>query len=112
VTLRLILSTDTYTEVELKRASLWCLTDFKGKRNIFIGLRDRAMMLFSASMAVRGESARILLWSDLFVSEIPMDDVRQGLKIPVSAISFLLAIRLTTIITDCNFAAGPRDSGR
>jgi hypothetical protein len=75
---------DTYTETELKRASLWCMTDFKGPRNVFVGLRDRAMLLFSATTAVRGESARILLWSDLFISEIPLDDVRQGLKIPVS----------------------------
>jgi len=45
------------------------------------------MLLFTTSTAVRGESLRILRWSDMFVSEIPMDDVRVGLKIPVSLIS-------------------------
>jgi hypothetical protein len=44
------------------------------------------MLLFATSTAVRGESLRILRWSDMFVSEIPMDDVRMGLKIPVGLI--------------------------
>jgi hypothetical protein len=52
-------------------------------KQTWIGLRDRAMLLFSATTAVRGENARILRWSDLFMSEIPMDDVRVGLRIPV-----------------------------
>lgn len=80
----MVLFIDTYTEEELTRASLWCMTDVKGHRQTFVGLRDRAMLLFAASTAVRGESSRILLWSDMFVSEIPMDDVRMGMKIPVS----------------------------
>jgi hypothetical protein len=42
------------------------------------------MLLFSTSTAFRGESARILQWSDLFVSEIPMDDVSPGFRVPVS----------------------------
>jgi hypothetical protein len=50
------------------------------------------MLLFATSTAVRGESLRILRWSDMFVSEIPMDDVRVGLKIPVSPISLTFCV--------------------
>jgi hypothetical protein len=46
-----------------------------------------AMLLFSTTTAVRGGSSRILCWSDLFMSEIPMDDVRMGKKVPVSYIA-------------------------
>ena len=67
------------------RASVWCLTDTKGDRQTFIGFRDRAMLLFATSTAVRGESLRILRWSDMFVSEIRLDDVSMGLKIPVGS---------------------------
>jgi len=75
---------DTYTEVELVRCALWCLQKFSGTQHVYIGLRDAAMLLFSTTTAVRGGSSRILRWSDLFMSEIPMDDVRLGKKVPVS----------------------------
>ena len=81
---------DTYTDEELMRASVWCLTDAKGDRQTFVLFRDRSMLLFATSTAVRGESLRILRWSDMFVSEIPMDDVCEGLKIPVSQGAALL----------------------
>jgi len=68
------------------RASLWCLTEGRGDRQTFIGFHDRAMLLFATSMAVCGESLHILQWSDMFVSNIPMDDVRMDLKIPVGPI--------------------------
>jgi len=87
---------DTYTEAELKAASLWCMSHFKGVKQTWVGLRDRAMLLFSAATAVRGENARILRWSDLFMSEIPMDSIHMGLKIPVHVLSALIAsTRLT-----------------
>lgn len=50
---------------------------------IYTNARDRAMLLFSTSTAFRGESARILQWSDLFVSEIPMDGISPGSRIQV-----------------------------
>lgn len=65
------------------RCSWWCLTSPSGPRGIYIGARDRAMLLFATSTAFRGESARILQWSDLFVSEIPMDDISPGFRVPV-----------------------------
>jgi hypothetical protein len=74
---------NTDTEEKLTRASVWCLTDTKGDRQTFIGFCDRAMLLFATSMAVRGENLRILHWSDMFVSEIQMDDVHMGLNVPV-----------------------------
>ena len=59
------------------------MSHFKGVKQTWVGLRDRAMLLFSVATAVRGENARILRWSDLFMSEIPMDSIHMGLKIPV-----------------------------
>jgi hypothetical protein len=49
---------DSYTEEELRRCSLWALTDFSGAQSIFVGLRDRAMLLFSSTTAFRGENSR------------------------------------------------------
>jgi hypothetical protein len=42
------------------------------------------MLLFSITTAVRSGSSHILRWSDLFMSEIPIDDVCLGKKVPVS----------------------------
>jgi hypothetical protein len=75
---------DTYTEAELMRCATWCLKNFSGVQRVYVGLRDAAMLLFSATTAVRGGSSRILRWSDMFVSYIPMDDVCIGRKVPVS----------------------------
>ena len=43
------------------------------------------MLLMSTATVFHGESARILEWSDLFMSYIPMDDIQPGYKLPVSA---------------------------
>jgi hypothetical protein len=42
------------------------------------------MLLFSTTTAVRGNSSRILCWSDLFMSEIPLGGVHQARKVKVS----------------------------
>lgn len=42
------------------------------------------MLLLKTTTAVCGSSSRILCWSDLFMSEIPMDDVCLRKKVPVS----------------------------
>ncbi|KAF8467061.1 hypothetical protein DFH94DRAFT_817762 [Russula ochroleuca] len=78
-------SSDTYTPEELVHCSQWCLAAASGPRGTHIGARDRAMLLFSTSTAFRGESAHILQWSNLFVSEIPMDDISSGFRVPVLA---------------------------
>ena len=75
--------TDTYTSKELERCSKYCLIAFPGSRGIYLGACDHAMLLLSTSTAFHGESARILQWSDLFMSEIPMDDVSDGFRVPV-----------------------------
>jgi hypothetical protein len=41
------------------------------------------MLLLASQTAFRGESARILLWSDLFQAMVPMDDITLGTKAPV-----------------------------
>jgi hypothetical protein len=64
---------DTYTSEELLRCSLWALTEFSGRQQVFVGLRDRAMLLLSAATAFRGESCRMLQWSDLFQTTAPLD---------------------------------------
>ncbi|GBE82275.1 hypothetical protein SCP_0406590 [Sparassis crispa] len=78
-------SGDTYTPEELKRCSIWCLSDISGSKQVWLSLGDRAMLLLSSTMAFHGESSRILEWSDLFMSSIPMDDVRIGYRVPVLA---------------------------
>ncbi|KAH9178185.1 hypothetical protein EDB89DRAFT_1151160 [Lactarius sanguifluus] len=64
-------SSDTYTVEDLKRCSLFCLTEFSGRKEIFVGLRDRAMLLLSTSTALRGGSCRAVELSDLFPATIP-----------------------------------------
>lgn len=55
------------------KCAAWCLTDFKGPSNIYIGLRDRGMLLTSCSVAFRGDSTRNLLLSDLFMTDVIMN---------------------------------------
>ena len=74
---------DNYTPEELTRCSLWCLTHFRGTRHVYNGVRDRAMLLLSAATAFRGDSARRLLWSDMFVALVPIDDLGLGTVVPV-----------------------------
>ena len=76
--------TDAYTSEELKGCLLSCLMEFSGSQYVLVGMRDQAMLLLSATTVFYGESIRMLKWSDLFLSEIPMDDVHLGYKVPVS----------------------------
>jgi hypothetical protein len=77
--------TDTYTKEELERCSLFCLTDFSGPKEVFVGLRDRAMLLLSTTTAFRGASCRAVELSDLFPSSLPsVDPHHDGVGIKVS----------------------------
>lgn len=76
-------TSDAYTTEELAKCSAWCLTKFSGTRQVFVGLRDRAMLLFGASTALRGEGTRMLQLSDLFLSEVCIDDIQLGYTVPV-----------------------------
>jgi hypothetical protein len=58
--------------------SLWCLqtpTESTRHQDIFVHIRDRAAILLSSQTAFRGDSARSLLWSDLFLSKVKLHDV-------------------------------------
>ena len=46
------------------------------------------MLLFSSTTAFRGDSSRQLLWSDLFMANIPLPAVGLDAKIMVSSIAF------------------------
>jgi hypothetical protein len=59
---------------------------------VFVGLRDRSMLLTQASTAFCGESAHNLELSDLFMSSIPVDDVRPGFQVPVGAFQVFPAL--------------------
>lgn len=73
---------DTFTSSDLMRCAGWCLTNFKGPSQIYIGLRDRAMLLTSCSVAFRGDSTRSLLLSDLFMTDVIMNAKGLGETIP------------------------------
>jgi hypothetical protein len=75
---------DTYTKEELERCSLFCLTDFSGPKEVFVGLRDCAMLLLFTTTAFRGASCRAVELSDLFPSSLPSIDPNEdgtGLKV-------------------------------
>lgn len=65
------------------------------------------MLLLSTQTAFRGESARILLWSDLFPTSVPMDDIQLGMRVPVRALPLPLlpALQLTSLSPAQVFAA-------
>ena len=81
---------DTYTTEELTRCASWCLTYCSGPQRLSVAIRDRTQLLLSSALAFRGESSRILLWSDLFMKMIPMPDVGEDVFVPVSLDSQLL----------------------
>ena len=68
------LRVETYTKEELERCSLFCLTDFSGPKEIFVGLRERAMLLLSTTTAFCGASCHAVELSDLFPAIIPSPD--------------------------------------
>jgi hypothetical protein len=42
------------------------------------------MLLLSTSMAFRGDNTRNILWSDIFLRDIPLVEVGLDFKVPVS----------------------------
>ncbi|KAJ6629729.1 hypothetical protein B0H10DRAFT_2208694 [Mycena sp. CBHHK59/15] len=73
---------DTFSSADLKRCAGWCLTDFKGPMDIYIGIRDREMLLTSCSVAFHGDSTRSLLLSDLFITDVIINAKGLGETIP------------------------------
>jgi hypothetical protein len=49
------------------------------------------MLLLSAATAFRGDSVRRLLWSDLFMASVPIDELGLGTVVQVRAQLLLLS---------------------
>lgn len=91
--------TDTYTTDELVRMSIWTLRAFGPARShTHTGLRDRAMLLLSTTIAFRGNSSRLVLLSDLFFREIPMGTIGEGVKLQVGALSMMMTTSTVLIL--------------
>ncbi len=85
---------DTFTDEELVRLSMRSIfssIESEGSHatalQLYLGLRDRAMILVSASIAFRGDSLRSLLWSDLELRNVPMVNIGLDAKVPVRQFS-------------------------
>ncbi|TFY74110.1 hypothetical protein EWM64_g9902, partial [Hericium alpestre] len=74
---------DAYMPAELQKCMLWCVSESKSSLELFRGVCDRAMLLVSVRTAFRGDSARMVQWSDLFISEVPLQEVRPDYLLPV-----------------------------
>ncbi|TFY83866.1 hypothetical protein EWM64_g142 [Hericium alpestre] len=90
-------SSDAYTPAELQQCALWCVSESKTSRELFRGVRDRAMLLVSAGTAFRGDSARMVQWSDLFISEVPLQEVRPDYLLPVGVCMLLGFFALSNV---------------
>ncbi len=79
---------------------------------MYAGLRDRAMILLSSSIAFRGDSARSLLWSDLELRNIPMINIGLDAKVPASNLvilsTFLLVLMSYLSHLGCRVPGWPR----
>jgi hypothetical protein len=82
--LSLILFTDTLSMDELKRASKWFITEKNTSRQVYLALRDRAMLLLSCATAFRGDSVRPVLLSDLFTKQVAFPALGPSASILVS----------------------------
>ena len=76
----------TYSESDLIRASVHFLEKPSAETpsKIHVALRSRAMVLISSCMAFRGDNTRNILWSDLFLRDIPLVDIGLDYMAPVS----------------------------
>ncbi|TFY73269.1 hypothetical protein EWM64_g10743, partial [Hericium alpestre] len=74
---------DAYMPEDLHRCSLWCLSQCKTREQTARSIRDRAMLLLSAGTAFRRDNARMIQWSDLFLSEVPLPELGADFKLPV-----------------------------
>ncbi|KAJ7185140.1 hypothetical protein GGX14DRAFT_409316 [Mycena pura] len=73
---------DTFVDTELVKMSLAKLFETKkGKAAMWRGHRDRAMTLATCSAALRGDSVRSILWSDLGFYDHPMLAKGAGAKV-------------------------------
>ena len=92
-----VLDPDTYTTEELQRCAWWYLADGHGPRQVFTQFRDMAQFLASTVLTLHGDSSRNLLWSDMYPTEIPMNDIALGAKVKVCLFVALVAYLLLTM---------------
>jgi hypothetical protein len=83
--LLLIFYLEAATIVQLVKASMEFLLKPKkdSPTKISLEIRDRAMLLISSSMALRGDNVRPLLLSDLLSKDIPFVNVGLDFKVKV-----------------------------
>ncbi|KAF7330285.1 hypothetical protein MVEN_02466400 [Mycena venus] len=72
---------DAFVDTELVQMSLSQLLEPKGGMNMWRGQRDRAMLVASCSTALRGDSTRSILWSDMGSYDVPMLAKGPGQKV-------------------------------
>jgi len=75
---------DTYKKEDMIRMSNWALKAFgPSQSQVYLGLRDRALILLPTNIAFHGNSTRHLLWSDIFMQSLPMEIIGSGVEIQV-----------------------------
>lgn len=94
-------SSDTYKREDIKKASLYFIgasdkEQRSTKKHLCVGLRDRTMFLFSLSLALRGDSLRDVLLSDLGARQVPMLDISDDAFITVSTSRQRLSLHADT----------------
>ena len=64
--------------------SVWALQSFRPQKiQTHTGIRDRAMLLLTTTLAFRGNSSRLALLSDLFFRSVPMGTIGRDVKLQV-----------------------------
>ena len=86
---------DTYTTSDLKRMSLHCLRGYASTSKLVAALRDRCMLLLSAYTAFRGDSARMLLLSDIGAQDVNMPEIAEGATVMVRTVEIQIYSKLT-----------------
>ncbi|KAF8583497.1 hypothetical protein K439DRAFT_1617415 [Ramaria rubella] len=91
-------SADTYTVDELIDISKWCLTEPHTRNGLTTYLRDRSMHLMCTATAFRGDNARELGLSDLFLREVP--NVHAGYDVKIMVVQFPIYFWSLRILCD------------
>ncbi len=88
----LIDNADNYTMDELLRASKWFISEKNTPRQVYLGCRDRAMLILACCTAFRGDSVHPILMSDLFTKQVPLPALGSSASLLVSMALFTLAL--------------------
>lgn len=83
---------DNYSTDDLRRVVHHCLAKPRSENDLSVYVRDRAMLLFSTTMAFRGNNIRALVWSDLSYASMPIPALGPDRTIPVRACKFVVPL--------------------